>query len=211
MPTENVKVQFHSSHGNGRVPQAISKLTYRQRSPLYGAGGSRCGSSVDGHARPAERPTRLYGRRLTPPPRRRCPRRSSRTQARPDCARHGRRLSRAWIRIRRGLLYMISRTSGPPSAMPGSSGGCSRSRSAEPCRQLDRGVHAAVGAAARRCGGAFAGPWPGNAPELLVGRGIPVGDIASKAVFRLTAQLRTAGSVVVPRLRSARRAAAWAA
>lgn len=131
MPTENVKVQFHSSHGNGRVPQAISKLTYHQRSPLCGVGGSRCGSSVDGHARPGERPTRLYGRRLIPPPRRRCPRRSSRTQARPDCARHGRRLSRAWIRIRRGLLYMISRTSGPPSAMPGSSGGCSRSRSAD--------------------------------------------------------------------------------
>ncbi|MFG3509424.1 hypothetical protein ACGF5F_28435 [Streptomyces sp. NPDC047821] len=34
---------------------------------------------------------------------------------------------------------------------------------------------------------ALAGPWPGNAPELLVGVGIPVGDIGSKVMFRLAA------------------------
>ncbi|MFF5147083.1 hypothetical protein ACFY6U_46490 [Streptomyces sp. NPDC013157] len=34
---------------------------------------------------------------------------------------------------------------------------------------------------------ALAGPWPGNAPELLVRSGIRVGDIGSKGVFRLAA------------------------
>ncbi|MCX5317073.1 tyrosine recombinase XerC [Streptomyces sp. NBC_00154] len=34
---------------------------------------------------------------------------------------------------------------------------------------------------------ALAGPWPGNAPELLVRAGIRVGDIGSKGVFRLAA------------------------
>ncbi|MEY9989529.1 hypothetical protein ABIE67_001561 [Streptomyces sp. V4I8] len=37
--------------------------------------------------------------------------------------------------------------------------------------------------------GASAGPWPGNAPELLVRAGIPVGDIGSKGAFQLAAQL----------------------
>ncbi|MER5226343.1 hypothetical protein [Streptomyces flaveus] len=35
--------------------------------------------------------------------------------------------------------------------------------------------------------GALTGPWPGNAPELLVRAGIWVGDIGSKVAFRLTA------------------------
>lgn len=35
--------------------------------------------------------------------------------------------------------------------------------------------------------GDLAGPWPGNAPELLVRAGIPVGDIGSKGASRLTA------------------------
>lgn len=36
--------------------------------------------------------------------------------------------------------------------------------------------------------GDSAGPWPGNAPELLVRAGIPVGDIGSKGASRPTAQ-----------------------
>lgn len=35
--------------------------------------------------------------------------------------------------------------------------------------------------------GALTGPWPGNAPELLVRPGILVGDIGSEAAFQLTA------------------------
>ncbi|GGK69387.1 hypothetical protein [Streptomyces flaveus] len=34
--------------------------------------------------------------------------------------------------------------------------------------------------------GALAGPWPRNAPELLVRAGIRVGDIGSKVAFRLS-------------------------
>ena len=34
--------------------------------------------------------------------------------------------------------------------------------------------------------GDLAAPWPGNAPELLVRAGIPVGDIGSKGASRLT-------------------------
>ena len=37
---------------------------------------------------------------------------------------------------------------------------------------------------------ALAGPWPGNAPELLAEAGVQVGDIGSKGAFRLHVWMR---------------------
>lgn len=91
-----------------------------------------------------------------------------------------------WRRPRRVRASGRSKHSGPIPLLRQVSGG-----SAGSCQPPDRDVHAAMGGTHGGLRGWLNGFWPGNAPQLLVRAGIPVGDIGSKGTFRLAAQVRS--------------------